>query len=82
MLYKIKVNPRHAERVGQHCERCRRQIQRASVGAAVKICRRSKAKQILGTARGVAKQLQVLLPLPQTVRKSFVLKGLRTFLCF
>ena len=33
-------------------ERCRWQMQRGEDGAAVKICRRYKPKQILGTARG------------------------------
>ena len=41
-------------------KRRRRRIQRGGDGAAVKIACRSKAKAILGTARGLAKQVQVL----------------------
>ena len=42
-----------------------RRSKRGGVGAAVNFARRSKAPAKLGTARGVAKQLQVLLPLPK-----------------
>ena len=41
-------------------KRRRRRIQRGGDGAAVKIACRSKAKAILGTARGLTKQVQVL----------------------
>ena len=41
-------------------KRRRWRIQRGGDGAAVKIACRSKAKAILGTARGLAKQVQVL----------------------
>ena len=44
-------------------KRRRWRIQRGGDGAAVKIACRSKAKAILGTARGLAKQVRVLLPL-------------------
>ncbi len=44
-------------------DRCRGQMKGARRGVAVEIARRSEAQAISGTARGVAKRLQVLLPL-------------------
>ena len=46
------LNLRHAACRASSPKRCRWQMKRGEDGAAVKICRRSKPRQILGTARG------------------------------
>lgn len=55
-MYFVDEKDRAGSGVGFERECCRRQIQRARNGAAVKICVAPRQIKILGTARVVAKQ--------------------------